>query len=323
MAIYKLGDKEVSKEEFDKAIEYNRPFFLDQVVSFSFPAKNTKTDEEILKTLLNPHLRGSELREEWKTTTVDMSKAKGKNVFEGVTWISDKISAEESKNIEDIREACLNTRQYLGLEYVTKILRAESEEELESILKRDMSIGAPDWSQNYTGGTVFEKIQDSNLTREVLENFNKAQIKFIEGSLPEHPNFLKLWKEKHKNLVNRDKEMFKSVYPNIEQSKLGKKENKNKPQLSLLFKQFPKALEAITKCSEYGNNKYKETDKDFLNFKRVEGGSKTYADSGLRHRLQTGLDESGLPHQYHVDWNALAELELWIEENEQKIDKNE
>jgi hypothetical protein len=96
----------------------------------------------------------------------------------------------------------------------------------------------------------------------------------------------------------------------------GVKLNKNKPQISLLFKQFPKALEAIAKCSEYGHEKYKETDSDYLNFSRVEGGSNTYASAGLRHRLEQGNDlESGLPHQYHIAWNALAELELWIKEN--------
>ncbi len=94
---------------------------------------------------------------------------------------------------------------------------------------------------------------------------------------------------------------------------VGKKENDGKPQLSLLFTQFPKALEAVAKCSEYGHQKYKETDQDYLNYQRVEGGSKTYADAGLRHRAfpkgTTDID-SQLPHAYHVAWNALAELEL-------------
>lgn len=97
----------------------------------------------------------------------------------------------------------------------------------------------------------------------------------------------------------------------------GVKLNKNKPQMSLLFKQFPDALEAIVKCSEYGHNKYKETDGDYLNFKRVEGGSRTYADAGLRHRLYskgTTDIESRLPHAYHVAWNALAELQLILED---------
>jgi hypothetical protein len=110
-----------------------------------------------------------------------------------------------------------------------------------------------------------------------------------------------------------------SIRPEGVKETEGVKLNKNKPQMSLLFKQFPKALEAIVRCSEYGHNKYKETDKDYLNFKRVEGGSKAYADAGLRHRMQQGIDlESGLPHAYHSAWNALSELELWIDENNPK-----
>ena len=96
----------------------------------------------------------------------------------------------------------------------------------------------------------------------------------------------------------------------------GIKNNQNKPQISLLFKQFPKALEAVAKCSEYGHQKYKETDEDYLNFKRVDGGSKAYADAGLRHRtfVEKTLDEdSGLPHAWHIAWNALAELQLILE----------
>ena len=99
--------------------------------------------------------------------------------------------------------------------------------------------------------------------------------------------------------------------------KKGVKHNNGKPQISLLFKQFPKALEAIAKCSEYGHEKYKEADQDYLNYQRVEEGSKAYADAGFRHRLEQGHDvESGLPHQFHVAWNSLAELELYIQENE-------
>ena len=110
--------------------------------------------------------------------------------------------------------------------------------------------------------------------------------------------------------------IYKNIEDMAENVSKGVKLNKSKPQLSLLFKQFPKAIEAIVMCSEYGHNKYKETDQDFLNFKRVNEGSKAYADAGLRHRAQIGNDdESGLPHAYHVAWNALAELELLIEEN--------
>lgn len=82
--------------------------------------------------------------------------------------------------------------------------------------------------------------------------------------------------------------------------------------------QFPKALKAICKATAFGHSKYKEVDADFMNFKRVPGGSKEYADALQRHNLDKSQKdiESGLPHIYHKAWNALAELELWIEENE-------
>lgn len=102
---------------------------------------------------------------------------------------------------------------------------------------------------------------------------------------------------------------------------VGVKQNSGKlPMDKMISIQFPKALEAVCKATLFGHNKYKETDIDFLNFKRVEGGSQTYADALQRHNLnkvQTD-DESGLPHIYHKCWNALAELELWIEENEKQ-----
>lgn len=122
---------------------------------------------------------------------------------------------------------------------------------------------------------------------------------------------------KYKQNTDRVKDILKNYNTILKSNNFtGEKTNKNKPQISLLFIQFPKALEAISKCSEYGHEKYKETDSDYLNYQRVEGGSKTYADAGLRHRLEQGNDlESRLPHEYHVAWNALAELELWIKEN--------
>lgn len=114
----------------------------------------------------------------------------------------------------------------------------------------------------------------------------------------------------------RDNITTTNSFEGRQQDDIGIKHNENKPQLSLLFKQFPKALEAIVKCSEYGHEKYKNDDLDYLNFKRVKGGSKSYADAGLRHRTFTEktLDEdSGLPHAWHIAWNALAELQLILE----------
>lgn len=110
------------------------------------------------------------------------------------------------------------------------------------------------------------------------------------------------------------------LFPNGEtvsktQNKSGVKHNNNKPQISILFKQFPDALKAIAKASEFGHEKYKEFDEDYLNYKRVEDGIQKYADASLRHRTEIGVDEeSKLPHQFHVAWNTMAELQLWIEE---------
>lgn len=41
----------------------------------------------------------------------------------------------------------------------------KTEEELVDILKRDMNIGAPDWQENNTGGSVFERVQDTSLNK--------------------------------------------------------------------------------------------------------------------------------------------------------------
>lgn len=104
-------------------------------------------------------------------------------------------------------------------------------------------------------------------------------------------------------------------------SKAGKKENEGKlPIDTMLTIQFPKAIQAIAKATLFGHNKYIKTDEDWLNYKRVLGGSQTYADACARHGLEKGVIalDSGLPHIYHKCWNAMAELELWIEENENK-----
>lgn len=97
----------------------------------------------------------------------------------------------------------------------------------------------------------------------------------------------------------------------------GVKYNSHKAPLDIVqTRQFPKALQALALATAFGNKKYKETDKDFLNFKRVEGGSQTYFDAAARHnanRYETAQD-TGLPHLVHAVWNMLAALELTIEE---------
>lgn len=103
----------------------------------------------------------------------------------------------------------------------------------------------------------------------------------------------------------------------VEYVPTGVKHNKHKAPLDILqTRQFPKALQVLALATAFGNKKYEETDKDFLNFKRVKGGSQTYFDAAARHNAYRNAADrdSGLPHGIHAVWNMLAALELTIEE---------
>lgn len=115
-------------------------------------------------------------------------------------------------------------------------------------------------------------------------------------------------------------EVLQKAY-NESTAPLGVKYNKHKAPLDIVqTRQFPKALQLLALATAYGNKKYEATDKDFLNFKRVLGGSQTYFDAAARHSTDRfGEDvESGLPHIIHAVWDNMAALEIWAEEN--KID---
>lgn len=95
-----------------------------------------------------------------------------------------------------------------------------------------------------------------------------------------------------------------------------------KPLLFNLLRQFPKAFEEVAKCSEFGHNKYKEYDKDWQGFSRVENGFMRYSNSMVRHIAEGGInDESLLDNDAHVAWNALARLEVKLR-NENKDEGN-
>lgn len=105
---------------------------------------------------------------------------------------------------------------------------------------------------------------------------------------------------------------------------LGVKHNKHKAPLDIVqTRQFGKALQMIALATAFGNKKYEATDKDFLNFKRVAGGSQTYFDAAARHNTERNEidEETGLPHVIHAVWDMLAGLEMYIEEN--KLDVKE
>lgn len=96
----------------------------------------------------------------------------------------------------------------------------------------------------------------------------------------------------------------------------GLKFDEDKLPLGIVIqKQFPNALKAVAKCSQYGHNKYKD-DVDWLNFQRVENWEQRYLNAATRHFIEgDSLDDgSNLPHIYHATWNMLALLEL-LEKN--------
>lgn len=89
----------------------------------------------------------------------------------------------------------------------------------------------------------------------------------------------------------------------------GTKNDKGKTPIYNMLKQFALALEQVAKTSQYGHEKYKHDDDDWDNFSRLENAYARYSNGLTRHLLNDGLDESGLDHDAHVAWNALARLE--------------
>ena len=87
------------------------------------------------------------------------------------------------------------------------------------------------------------------------------------------------------------------------------------PYFTVLFKQFPLALQEVMKCSKAGNQKYHETDRDQQNFSRVDNAEIRYKDAMLRHMSEEGqvedmIEFGEMTHEGAVVWNALADLEI-------------
>lgn len=102
---------------------------------------------------------------------------------------------------------------------------------------------------------------------------------------------------------------------------LGIKHSSHKLPMSKLNIQFKDALQAVMLVSVFGHLKYKETDVDWMNFKRVEG-DRPFKDAMIRHsmKLCPEEEETYLPPEFHVAWNALADLQILIENNNLDIE---
>lgn len=99
----------------------------------------------------------------------------------------------------------------------------------------------------------------------------------------------------------------------------GKKYDSGKPMAGTLCRVFPHALLGIGQCIEFGTHKYPQPD----NWKLVDGAFTRYQDSMMRHYLkflagQEKDSETNLLHLKHMAWNALAILELYLMEHNEK-----
>jgi hypothetical protein len=83
-----------------------------------------------------------------------------------------------------------------------------------------------------------------------------------------------------------------------------------------LLTYFPRACMAVANVSDYGAQKYA-----WKGWESVPDGVNRYADAGVRHIVYEEIDgpvdkDTGHLHKAHKAWNALAELELYLKEQD-------
>ena len=89
----------------------------------------------------------------------------------------------------------------------------------------------------------------------------------------------------------------------------GNKHDEGKPLvLKGFLRQFPLAIQAVARVSEFGAEKY-----TWGGWETVPEGVERYGEALARHLLQEGYDaESNMVHAAHAAWNAMARLELML-----------
>lgn len=100
-------------------------------------------------------------------------------------------------------------------------------------------------------------------------------------------------------------------------TEIGIKHDTGKPNTHITFSGFGRALLEVAKIGTFGIAKYGP-----YNWKSVANGYERYSSAMLRHYLLEGSEgtdpETGYLHAAHVAWNALARLELAIQERDEK-----
>lgn len=97
----------------------------------------------------------------------------------------------------------------------------------------------------------------------------------------------------------------------------GCKLSAGKPKLSFAIDGFPMALKAVSAVGQFG---HEEKGYGLNSWKTVADGETEYHEARYRHQTDIARGEyrdaqSRYPHLFHVAWNALAELELHIQNN--------
>jgi Domain of unknown function (DUF5664) len=117
-------------------------------------------------------------------------------------------------------------------------------------------------------------------------------------------------RENSKSCVRRKRRMAE-VDPNgIDQHAAGAKLDAGKQRPALIVDAMPRAIAGVVSVGTFGANKY--SDGGWL---EVQGGIERYRDAQLRHESKRAMGEakdkdSGLPHDFHIAWNVLAQVEL-------------
>lgn len=153
-------------------------------------------------------------------------------------------------------------------------------------------------------------MREGKMVRQAEERLKRGD-KFVDG--------LRNSRGKMKFSDKHDDEHLTETFHELDPSgkdphEAGAKLDAGKNRLGLVLGGFSKALQEVGKVGTFGANKYTDN-----GWKSVENGKERYTDAMLRHYFKEVEGElkdkdSELLHAAHFAWNALARLELMLED---------